>query len=190
MEKLSDTEEENEEILQNDLHEPNLFNIDHNDENEIEYINDVISDEEMNENENKEKYFIKTLPELTEEEEENNSGYNLLYGLTPEGFFKSFEFKKVDDFEPKNKFIRNLKTKINIKKGWYIVLFGNICLKKYSQKGLNLNEKFCFEINESNELLNIPISCQPNCEIDFIESKNKKYICLRTIKNLKSGESL
>ena len=38
--------------------------------------------------------------------------------------------------------------------------------------------------------MKIPISCQLNCEIDFIESKNKKYICLRTIKNLKSGESL
>ena len=55
----------------------------------------------MNENKKKENYFIKTLPELTEEEEENNSGYNLLYGLTPESFFKSFEFKKVDDLNQK-----------------------------------------------------------------------------------------
>ena len=133
--------------------------------------------------------LIRTLPELTEEEEENNSGYNLLYGLTPESFFKSFEFKKVDDFEPKNKFLKNLKTKLNFKKGWFLVLFWEYLFKKQS-KELNLNEKFCFDINESNELLNIPISCQPNCEIDFIESKNKKYICLRTIKNLKSGESL
>ena len=39
-------------------------------------------------------------------------------------------------------------------------------------------------------MLNVPVSCDPNCELDFIEYQNKQYICLRFIKNENQGSFL
>ena len=188
-EKLSD-EDENE---LNQLIDYNLFNQYNESVDKIEEIKESLSsDDEENEEFKNKKYFVKKLTDMVEiNQEKNNTGYYLLFGLEEKSLFDSFKFKK-DEFEPKNGFIiEPYKTSVNFSKDWLIVLYGNICLNKHSNNGLYLNDKYSFYKNENtNPLLNLPISCDPNCVIDFIENNNKKYFCLRTTKDIKSGDYL
>ena len=188
-EKLSD-EDENE---LNQLIDYNLFNQYNETVDNIEEIKESLSsDDEENEEFKNKKYFVKKLTDMVEiNQEKNNTGYYLLFGLEEKSLFDSFKFKK-DEFEPKNGFIiEPYKTSVNFSKDWLIVLYGNICLNKHSNNGLYLNDKYSFYKNENtNPLLNLPISCDPNCVIDFIENNNNKSFCLRTTKNIKSGDYL
>ena len=97
-EGLSD-DEQNE--LNLSLFEPKLFNFDKNNiekNDELEEINDVISDEE----DNIDKYFIKTISEISDGT--NKTGYNLCFDLKEEMFYKLINFKKVDNFQDYNRY--------------------------------------------------------------------------------------
>ena len=168
------------------LLEPKLFKIYENELENVEEIKESISEDENED----EKYLIKTINEFSEKSDENC--YYLAFNLELDDFLKMIDFRKINNFQSFNRFIDSaLKVTINFEKDWYITLYGNICLKKHCKNGFYLNEKLCFYVNEnSNYLLNIPVSCKPNCVLDFVEYQNKKYICLKLIKDIKKGEYL
>ena len=191
-----------------------IFNIkeDENDENDsnicnsLEKITDLLleSDSDMDsEGENEDlspinemkledeseegKYFIKTVEEIPNKD---GNGYFLSHGLTQKTFESSNEFKHVKEIKDYSNFLHvtenGVESFINLYVDYRMILFGTICLRKSnSVDSLPISEKFgLLKYENSNELLDIPSSCDPNCVVELIEYNGGKYVTLRVIRDI------